>query len=53
MNDQFAFKVSNPETGKEYKIYADGRIEGFDDATFVINRIPAIVAQEVASAKAS
>lgn len=40
MSEQAAFEVSNPSTGKRYAIYANGRIEGFDDASVVINRIP-------------
>lgn len=46
VNNDFAFKVSNPETGKEYKIFTDGRIEGFDDPACVINKIPQILTQK-------
>lgn len=44
MGEDYAFKVTNPKTGHEYKIWADGRIEGFGDATMVVNRIPQVVA---------
>lgn len=40
-----AFKVFNPETGKTYKIWADGSTEGFGDATCIVNRIPLLIAQ--------
>ena len=40
--DNYAFKVWNPETGREYKIYADGRVKGFEheSAVVIVNRIP-------------
>jgi hypothetical protein len=42
MSDQPAFEVWNPNTGKRYCIFADGHTEGFEDASAVINRIPAV-----------
>jgi hypothetical protein len=41
-----AFEVINPKTGHRYVIYADGRIEGFGEATVVINRILVMAYQE-------
>jgi hypothetical protein len=38
-----AFEVLNPETGHRYKIYANGKIEGFDGSMVITNRIPSMI----------
>jgi len=48
LENELAFKVSNLETGKVYKIYANGMIEGFDDASCVLNRIPLLMDRRAA-----
>ena len=50
MKDDYAFKIWNPETGKEYKIYADGRISGFEheSAIAIVNKIPTQAARDIA-----
>ena len=48
MTEQPSFEVSNPDTGKTYRIFASGRIEGFEDASCVVNRIPAQIARALA-----
>lgn len=38
--EQPAFEIHTPDEGKKYKIWADGRIEGFGDGHLnIINRI--------------
>lgn len=37
-----AFEVKSPD-GHVWKIYADGRIEGFPEGSVIFNRIPAFV----------
>lgn len=44
-DDDFAFKVWNPKTGQEFKVYPDGRISGFETPFVVINRIPQLIEQ--------
>ena len=39
---QEAFKVIEP-SGKTYRVYQDGRIEGFEDGAVVVNRIPLLM----------
>jgi len=39
-----AFEIWNPETGKRYKIFANGHVSGFDGPHCIINRIPALTA---------
>lgn len=47
LSDRPAFEVRGPDN--HYKIWADGRIEGFGKSTMIINRIPVLMArQEVA-----
>lgn len=42
-----AFEVRD-RSGKSFKIWADGRIDGFpDDATIVFNRIPLLINEAV------
>lgn len=43
-----AFEVINPQTGEAFRVWADGRTEGFEKygATLIINRIPQISAAE-------
>ena len=38
-----AFEVVDTKTGHCYRIWADGRTEGFPEAQLVINRIPALL----------
>ena len=45
-----AFEVRTPEGGV-YRIWADGRVEGFGRAPAIINRIPALAAEAVAEAQ--
>ena len=41
--DDFAFSVTNPQTGQAMKVYQDGQIDGFPSGfTLVINRIPTL-----------
>lgn len=40
-----AFEVVHAQSGHRYQIYPDGQIEGFGDATLVINRIPQLLAE--------
>ena len=52
-DDQPIFEIktgnpANPETVKEYKIYTDGRTEGFDDVFYSSNHHFAIVNQLLA-----
>lgn len=42
-----AFEIRNADTGQLYAIYADGRIDGFGDATVVVNRIPQLLQSAV------
>lgn len=46
-SDAPAFEVINPYTGEAFRIWADGRTEGFEKygATLIINRIPVMIAQ--------
>ena len=39
---QEAFKIIEP-SGKTYRVYEDGRIEGFKSGAIVINRIPMLL----------
>lgn len=39
---QEAFKIIEP-SGKTYRVYEDGRIEGFESDAIVINRIPMVL----------
>lgn len=41
--DDFAFKVIWPATGHEFKIWANGQIEGFGFGCVVVNKIPALL----------
>jgi hypothetical protein len=50
-SDHAAFEVFNPHTGQRFKVWADGRTEGFGDATCIVNRIPSLIAAEVQCAK--
>jgi hypothetical protein len=44
--DNYAFRVFNPETGEQMKVYADGRIAGFPPGfTAIDNRIPTLIEQ--------
>ena len=38
-----AFKIIEP-SGKTYRVFADGRVEGFEPGALVCNRIPALIA---------
>jgi hypothetical protein len=42
--DTYAFKITRRSDGHEYKIFADGRIEGFEDTEGLViyNKIPQI-----------
>ena len=40
--DDGLFKVIEPSTGKTYRVFADGRIEGFASDALVFNRYPAL-----------
>lgn len=40
------FKITTPE-GHEYRIHADGRVEGFPEHSIIINRIPVHVAEKI------
>lgn len=42
----YAFLVRTA-AGHEYRIYADGRTEGFPEGCMIVNRIPAISAEDV------
>ena len=44
MDKDWIFKVSY-KNGAEYKIWADGRTEGFDAGGSIINKIPCIIAE--------
>ncbi len=37
-----AFKIIEP-SGKIYRVYEDGRVEGFESGAVVINRIPMLL----------
>jgi len=50
--DPPTFQVTYMGTGHEYKIWADGHVEGFPPDCVVMNRIPARIAMEVAAARA-
>lgn len=39
---QEAFKVIEP-SGKTYRVYEDGRAEGFESGSIVVNRIPMLL----------
>jgi len=41
--DNPIFEVYDPKEKKSYKIYEDGRIEGFPDGVYVLNRITPIL----------
>ena len=43
-----AFLVIEP-SGKEYRIYADGRVEGFEQPAIIYNRIPALMRRHASS----
>lgn len=43
MADNLAFRVFNPATGHEFKIWADGQTEGFEPGYTVVNKIPALL----------
>lgn len=43
--DRPAFEIRYPSGSFAYKIWADGRIEGFNDKVVVINRIPQLIAE--------
>ena len=43
-----AFRVTEP-SGKEYRVYADGRVEGFEQPAVVYNRIPALMRRYASS----
>lgn len=45
--DPAAFEVSAP--GVHYRIWSDGRIEGFPSGAIIMNRIPALIAASAAS----
>lgn len=47
-NDKPAFEVINPQTGEAFRIWADGRTEGFEKygATLIVNRIPQMIARQ-------
>ncbi len=46
-----AFKVIEP-SGKIYRIYADGRVEGFAGGSMIFNRIPSLEHQARAEGRA-
>jgi hypothetical protein len=41
--DKPAFEIINPKTGHRIAIYADGRVEGFEDGVYIVNRIPLLL----------
>lgn len=43
MEDDLAFVIQTH--GQTYKIYANGRTEGFPPGTVIMNRIPALIAK--------
>lgn len=49
MDPTIAFEVRSAD-GKAYRIWADGRTEGFGERCIVINRIPHHISQAVAAA---
>jgi hypothetical protein len=50
--DDFAFMVTDA-FGTVYKVFADGRTEGFGPCARIHNRIPTIIASEVQQALAA
>lgn len=51
MSDRPAFEVTDL-AGKHYRIWADGRVDGFDiEPCVVINRIPRAIAEAVERAR--
>ena len=38
-----AFRITEP-SGKTYRVFADGRVEGFQRGAFICNYIPALLA---------
>lgn len=46
-----AFEVRDRQTGHAYRVYEDGRIEGFPDGATVVNRIPQLCASAAARAR--
>ena len=46
------FEVIDCDTGHTYRIWANGRIEGFGDRAVVFNRIPQLVAKAEATTEA-
>jgi hypothetical protein len=51
LNGTAAFEVRAAD-GHWYRIWSDGRTEGFGDAPIIINRIPPQIAQKVGEARA-
>lgn len=51
MDEEAAFEVFEPATGRRMKVYASGRIEGFPPGySAIINRIPLLTNRCVAEA---
>ena len=46
---QEAFKIIEP-SGKTYRVYEDGRVEGFESGAIVINRIPMLWRERLSAA---
>jgi|ERR1700684_317429 len=44
-----AVEVANRVTGHKWRVFADGRIEGFGENNLVLNRIPGLIHQACAS----
>ena len=46
-----AFEVIDPVTGHVWRVFEDGRIEGFGDGKIIDNRIPNLLAAAVAAVR--
>lgn len=45
--DKPVFEVRDMSSDRVYKIWADGRVEGFPTGHVVINRLPQVVAEAI------